>query len=750
MPVGQANSVDAVRFFNNINSLIVKLDHAVSKNHQLSGRYFFGDSTQSFPLGLAGGNNLPGTNTVAPIRTQLVSVSLVSTITPSVVNEARFGWNRYRNGFYPEDAKVFGNPNTSLGLDTGVTNPRDFGLPTIRFGILSFLGSSPFSNPRDRVDTNWQGIDGLSWKHGRHDIKFGYEFRETAVRSFNNFSSRGQGNPVGTALFSSRIIQGATDRNAKQANDALYVQDSYRWATNLTVNAGLRWDYFGVIHEDQGRFSVYDPAVGLVRRDPLYDKDFRSFSPRISMAWDVTGKQKTVIRAGFGVFFDDFSQDAFTGQIYENSFNAGIAYNAIGPDPIFLNKSLAGVPFQANQPIFAPVNFNGPAPGATTDASTVDKNLRNPYVYNFNLNVQQELFKNTVLQIGYVGSSGHKLLRLRDINQPTHAEITKEDLACNCILDGAVNRNFTTPLSAIAPNAPFIINHLESSAVSHYHSLQTSLTQQNFHGWTNQISYTWSHSIDTASDSQDYVPNAAESQDGTNTRAEKGPSNFDLRNRFVWSSTYAVPKWESWGRFGEGWMLSGVLTIASGHPFSMNYNGIDDYSGSGSFVDRPDIVGPPQYNQSDPTQYLNLNSFAIPCTPLPASAGGTGFAFDTCTPGTRHFGTLGRNALLGPNYRNFDLAVSKLTSITERFKLLLRMDAYNLVNHPNFANPLAVAFFADAAPNRSTQFPAGVDPVTGRHVGNLAITATSDVGVGNPVLGGGGSRTIQFSARLQF
>jgi len=756
-----ANSIDAVRFFNNINSLIVKLDHAVSKNHQLSGRYFFGDSTQSFPLGLAGGNNLPGTNTVAPIRTQLVSVSLVSTITPSIVNEARFGWNRYRNGFYPEDAKVFGNPNTSLGLDTGVTNPRDFGLPTIRFGILSFLGSSPFSNPRDRVDTNWQGIDGLSWKHGRHDLKFGYEFRETAVRSFNNFSSRGvlvfnalsdflQGNPVGTALFSSRIIQGSTDRKAKQANDALYVQDSYRWSTNLTVNAGLRWDYFGVIHEDQGRFSVYDPAVGLVHRDPLYDKDFRSFSPRISIAWDVTGKQKTVVRAGFGVFFDDFSQDAFTGQIYENSFNAGIAYNAIGPDPIFLNKSLAGVPFQANQPIFAPVNFNGPAPGATTDASTVDRNLRNPYVYNFNLNVQQELFKNTVLQIGYVGSSGHKLLRLRDINQPTHAEITREDLACNCILDGAVNRNFTTPLSAIAPNAPFIINQLESSAVSHYHSLQTSLTQQNFHGWTSQISYTWSHSIDTASDSQDYVPNAAESQDGTNTRAEKGPSNFDLRNRFVWSSTYAVPKWESWGRFGEGWMLSGVLTIASGHPFSMNYNGIDDYSGAGSFVDRPDVVGPLQYNQNDPTQYLNLNSFAIPCTPLPASAGGTGFAFDTCTPGTRHFGTLGRNALIGPNYRNFDLAVSKLTSITERFKLLLRMDAYNLVNHPNFANPLAVAFFADAAPNRSTQFPAGVDPVTGRHVGNLAITATSDVGVGNPVLGGGGSRSIQFSARLQF
>jgi hypothetical protein len=304
-------------------------------------------------------------------------------------------------------------------------------------------------------------------------------------------------------------------------------------------------------------------------------------------------------------------------------------------------------------------------------------------------------------------------------------------------------------LSGIAPNPPFIINQLEGSAVSHYHSLQTSLSQQNFHGWTNQITYTWSHSIDTASDSQDYVPNAAESQDGTNTAAEKGPSNFDLRNRFVWSSTYDLPKWKSWGRFGEGWMLSGVATIASGHPFSMNYNTTDDYSGSGSSVDRPDVVGPIRYNQSDPSQYMNLNAtFQMPCTPL--SPAGTGFAFDSCKPGTRHFGNLGRNALMGPNYRNLDLAISKVTSITERLKLLFRVDAYNLLNHPNLASPLAVAFFADAAPNRSIQFPAGIDPVTGRHIGNLAITATSDVGVGNPVLGGGGTRSLQLAVRLQF
>jgi hypothetical protein len=184
----------------------------------------------------------------------------------------------------------------------------------------------------------------------------------------------------------------------------------------------------------------------------------------------------------------------------------------------------------------------------------------------------------------------------------------------------------------------------------------------------------------------------------------------------------------------------------SGHPFSMNYNFIDDYSGNGGFFDRPDVVGPIVYHKGDPANYLELGSFAVPCT---FQSPFDGFA-DSCVPGTRHFGNLGRNSLIGPDYRNLDFAISKLTTLSERFKLLFRADFYNLTNHPNFANPLAVAFFADAAPNRSGAFPVGFDQVTGRSVGNLAITATSDVGLGNPVLGGGGQRSIQFALKLLF
>jgi hypothetical protein len=180
-----------------------------------------------------------------------------------------------------------------------------------------------------------------------------------------------------------------------------------------------------------------------------------------------------------------------------------------------------------------------------------------------------------------------------------------------------------------------------------------------------------------------------------------------------------------------------VLTVLSGHPFSLNYSFEGDYDGSGESFGRPDVVAPIHYNYSNPANFLNLSSFAIPCT-----LNGLGTATTNCLPGTRHFGSEGRNSLLGPNYRNLDFAISKMTSITERWKVQFRTDFYNIFNHPAFASPLLPAFFADAAPN-------GFNP-NGTSAGFYPLTATSDVGLGNPVLGGGGARSIQFGLKILF
>ncbi len=745
---GSGISLASADASNHVDSFIVKIDHHFNVNHLVSGRYFFGDSEQSFPLGLAGGNNLPGTNTFSPIRTQLVSLSYLAVLSPTLVNEFRFGWNLYEQDFFAANRDVFGNPNTTIGLNTGVTDERDFGLPFITVSGLAALGSSGFSNPRGRDDSNWHFIDNVSWKLARHDLKFGYEFRRTAVDSFNDFHFRGRlgfgsltnllaGSPDGFSF----QVAGVTDREARQNSHALYLQDSFRMRPDFTVNLGLRWEYFGVISETGDRFSRYDPAVGLVTVDKLYDDDWNNFSPRASFAWDIGGRSKTVLRGGVGLFYDIFSQDFFTGQIFFNSFNAGPAYNAVGSDPVFISFT-PDDPLVEGDQVFDAATF----PDDTTDVATVDPNLRTPYVINYNLNLQQELGNYAVVQVGYVASLGRKLFRFLDINQPSQATITATDLACDCI--DTVPRNFTTPLSALAPNEPFYINHIETSANSNYNALQVSFDQRQWRGLSQKLTYTWSHSIDTASDGQDFVPNAAQPNDSTNARdSARGNSNFDVRQRFVHTLTFDLPQWEAAGPLGKGWQVSSVITLMSGHPFHLNYNFVDDWDGSGEFFGRPDLVGSVSTNRSDPSRFLDLSAFAVPCQLDPAGDGSAA----SCIPGTRHFGTLGRNALVGPDYRQWDFAIVKVTDLGERFKLHFRADFFNLLNHPNFASPYLPAFIADAAPNFDDPCQDfGVDPTNGRNCGFLPIVATSDVGLGNPILAGGGARSIQFAVKLVF
>jgi len=758
--------------YNRLTSFIAKVDHNFNSKNLLTGRYFFGDSVQSFPLALtAGGGPLPGFNTFTPTRVQLVSLSYVHTIGADKVNELRYGWNRFAEGFFPEDQDF--HPS-SIGLcaastaegcsGSGVT---DSGLPIIYVNGFAFgqLGANN-SLPRHRVDSNDQVIDNFSWKINRHDVKFGFDYHRTTIQQYLNKYFRGRlkfadlSDFLSGTLSSGFQYSGDTTRHTFENNYGFYAQDSYRISPRLTLTYGLRWDYFGVVGEKDNLLSNITsvaPAtgtgtfaltqVGQPGLDKLYNPDRKNFAPRVSVAWDVTGNSKTVVRGGYGVFFDSFSQDMVLGHLpYPPFFDPGPAYNPIGPKPI-TPATITGA-LDPGVPIYGTpdcLSFE-------CDVFAFDRNIKTPYMENYNLNLQQQLSSKTVLQVGYVGSQGHRLWRFFDINQPDTGTINACDLgtlppATGCtggIQDfGQAARPFGG-YGVGNPYAAYYVMQENSTGKSNYNSLQASLRTNGWHGLTSMVNYVWSKSLDNSSDGEDFEPNAAQPQDSNNPQLEYGASYFDVPQRFSWILGYQFPKMGGGlQKLKNGWGIFSSVTLQSGQPYQFNLNCQDDFSGGGDCFDRPDVVGPLTQNNNDPYHFFPLTSLAIPCT-IDPTLGSNGVASD-CVAGTRHYGNLRRSSLRGPTYKQWDFAVYKDTALTEQVRFQLRVDFFNILNHPNFANPFLPAFIADAGFN-------GFQLAGNREVGSgfYPLSATGDVGIGNPFLGGGGPRGIQLAAKFTF
>jgi len=735
LPVGDAGGdsvslASVLEGTNRLDSLITKIDQHIGGNDIFTGRYFFGDSNQTFPLGLSSGSNVPGYNTHVPTRVQVISLSYTHVFTNKLLMEVRGGWNRFAETFTPQDSSF--NPG-SVGLDTDPSaNPLLFGLPTISVSGYNSLGNGT-SQPRGRVDTNWQYFTNFSYNTGKHNWKAGFEFRRTSINSFLDGKFRGTLSFNSLADFLSGAVDGGaeasgdTHRLTHQNNQGLYIQDSYRATHKLTFNYGLRWDHYGVITEKHDRFSIFNTTTGKLQEvgtpglGQLYPDDWKNFSPRASVAYDVFGRSKTILRAGWGLYYDAYSQDYFLDQSVNNAGNLGPAYNGIGPSPVETG-SVVTPTLQSNVPVFGKF-------GTGSAVFTVDQGLKTPYMEEYNLNVEQQISNGVALQVGYVGSQGHRLFRFLDMNQ------------------------FNSAVGASPFPAFGVINQLQTTAFSNYNSLQANLNFRGYHGLTSTVNYTYSHSIDNASDGFDFVPQATQPDNSRAPDRERANSNFDVRQRFSWILDYKLPGAKWMPKLTSGWALDGVVTLVTGAPVNLitfgaqpGSLGTADFNGSNEFLDRPDIIGNPLQGQSLPSAYLNLADLAVPCILNNTAASGTA----TCIPGTQHFGDAGRNAFPGPHYRNFDLAFSKSTPLGERVKMEIRADFFNIFNHPNFSNPVLPNFFIDFLQNGLTTTPIGPNQYLGTGSGFLPITATPDVGSANPFLGGGGPRNIQISMRFAF
>jgi carboxypeptidase family protein len=712
---------------NDVDSFIAKIDHQFTSTESITGRYAFARSQQTFPLGGLGfgaGSRLPQFAQTSPTRVQLVSASLLSTLGYGKINEVRFGYSRYRTSFSSLDAAFdpasLGTPTSTFDLGTG-----KLGLPEVDFGgVFENLGASGFSIPRGRTSQSFQILDNFTWNKGRHTIKFGGEFRRAVIDSFNDNLERGlfsfsPADPTGLTLCPAApgcddpgaltlvsfyqgdtfplANAGNTRRNTFNNGMSFFAQDDFRLRPGLTLNFGLRWEYFGPLGESHNLLSNLgsDGNLALVGADGLdgaYKRDLNNLGPRVGFAWNA--RPKTVVRGGYGVYFDYVPQDLLIAN-FTNS--AGLATNPIGPQAVVsLGNNYDSTAFNGTNP-GAPI-FTTPAPPfppSGADIFFTPRNLATPYVQNWNLNIQQNLAESVAFQLGYVGSKGTRLVRLRDANQPD--------------------------VNGDRPNPTYgFMDEFATISASTYHALQATLRTRSWYGLSGFTGYTWSKSLDDASDGIDFnFATVALPQDSNNLRAEHGPSNFDTRHRFTAAFSYSLPNFGGPKRLTQGWQLNAIVTAQSGRPVPIVNS--DDTSGTGfptpsNFHQRPDVVpgiNPINSNWEsapDTIGYLNASAFADPAV------------------GT--FGNLGRNEIYGPHFWNVDFAVSKNTQLFERINLQLRAEFFNIFNHPNFALP---NFFV--VPGFG---PAGL------------VTQTPDQAQTNPGLGGGGPRVVQVAAKFTF
>ena len=738
--------VGGVHDINSVDSFIAKIDHQIGSSEYLTGRYALARSQQQFPLGGLGfgaGSRLPQFAQTSPTRVQLVSASLLSTLSSTRLNEIRFGYSRYRTSFSALDAHTdFSAPNLNFG--TG-----KLGLPEIDFGgTFDNLGATAFSIPRGRTSQTFQILDNFTLVAGRHTLKFGGEYRRAAIDSFNDNLERGlfsfgaqdptglvgcQGaNPLpgcgdtGTLTlvgyyFGSTFPSadaGNTRRTTSNNGLSFFAQDDFRVRSNLTLNLGLRWEYFGPLSEAHNLLSNLgqDGTLALVGTNGLkhaYNRDLNNFGPRLGFAWNALAK--TVMRGSYGIYYDYIPQDLLIAN-FTNS--AGLVTNPIGPEAVVsLANSYDSTAFSGTNPggpVFTPPSPPYPPSGA--DIFVTPRNLVTPYMQNWNFNVEHELAEGVAFQLGYVGSRGTKLVRLRDANQPD--------------INGNRN-NF--------PRYGFV-DQFATISSSTYHALQATLRTRLWHGLSGFAGYTWSKSLDDASDGIDFnFATVALPQDSNNLRAEHGPSNFDTRHRFTAAFTYDVARFVGPEKLSRGWQINTIVSVQSGRPVPIV--GSSDTSGANSsvfptpsnFHQRPNLVAgvnpinPNWESAPDSIGYLNGAAFVQP-------------AFGT-------FGNLGRNAIFGPRFWNMDFSVTKNTPLTERLNLQFRAELFNIFNHPNFALP---NFFINPA-LKDTGTPGSPNIVpSGNSVNQGLITQTPDQAQTNPGLGGGGPRVVQLGLKLLF
>jgi hypothetical protein len=645
-----------------------RIDHSLTSRDQLWGSYTY----ENRPTVQPGTFAFSGSS--FPIKDTLVTITQSHIFSPTVINEARFGYNRGYTYKVGEGAlgtnfaeSVFGFTNTS-------TNPFDFGVPILNLPLFNTPGSPPESI--GAIDSNFQWIDHLSLTKGRNQMKVGIDFIHEkfyqvtdfsgvpSVSFTNQYTGVGLGDYLLGDPYSANASIGDSSQDLRSNYYGPFFQDDWHVNRSLTLNLGLRYEFQQTPYDTSSKTAWFDPTVpGIVYsrsgkvRNGIVDPDYNNFAPRLGFAWSPSLLKNTVIRGGAGTFYGTDNWNELQFLVYAPDFEST---QNLQSDP---NK-----PTITMGELFPQASLGG----GTSVPFSVNKSNRTQYTNAWNLDLQHTFLGNWLLDVGYIGNVGQKLAQRR--NEDT----------------GTFDPTGTIPLSQRVPFPQYsFILETYNGGWSSYNGLAVRAEKRLSNGWYFLTSYTYSKALDLGStDDSTLTSNNYKQHD-------KGPGDFDVRHRAVFSYVYELP-------FGRGkhflanapglvdkllggWQLNGITTVSTGQyktvGLPQDWMNIGPVNGS-----VPNKIGNPIPSHRSYTNYFNINAFAFPgCESQPQP-------YLPCTnaQGALHVeGDIKRNSLEEPGHNNWDMGLIKGTRIGEHLNTQFRAEAYNVWNHTQFGDASA-------------------------------------------------------------
>jgi hypothetical protein len=751
----------------NMNEFSARVDHKVSEKDNIYGSFnLFKDPAFEPSNSLCSSYVVPKFGCFTNQISTLINITYDRILTPTLLNEFRVGYQRLQQPRIQEDNTALtysGLPGGPYFNQPGYANNN--GLPNTQISGYATIGGAT-NLPQNRWDSHYQLVDTVTWNKGEHTIKAGIDL--LLARSINVITSSGRGafvvndanivsanggshlGSVGDSMadlllglsYTSTIGTTAGTVYLNFFGNHLFVQDDWKVTPHFTLNYGLRWELDSPVYTPNGTVSRFDRSSqtfvdsrnGAFKH--LYNYDYNNFAPRIGFSWQPLKSENTVVKGAFGTFYN-------TPLLYNQFLNFGTQYpyRIIGT-----STSTASTASSINT-----ISLDAPFAGAATSCSvggqtgcsaslsplSVNPNYSTPYLTEWSLGVQRTIGKSMVFETTYFGSKGTKLPLSINLNAINPSGFT---------LSGTT----TAPVQANRPYPSFsTVSNQDTRSNSQFHSWQNSLKQSYANGVTFILSYTWGKSIDGGGGIGSGSNSSGSPQNIYNLRAERALSDFNVAHRFVFSPVAQLPfgKGKPWlnSGFGStifgGWQVSGIYAFQTGRPFTVTMSGSNN-SGFFGGADRPLQISDPNNGPKTVARWFDVFAFEAPTTfsKIATTAGGTGL---------QRFGSYGnapRNNIIGPKFSQLDLTLARSFPIFERFSGQFRAEAFNLLNHPNFLNPLTTG----------PQFPGSgvIDTALYRDklCGSSRANATGCAAVGSfgAITQANTPRDLQFSIRLLY